>query len=76
MRHNEVSSVIIDAALEVHRALGPGLLGSVYENALAYELELRGLRVQHQVPVPVVYKAIRFEIAFRADLIVDDFSCR
>lgn len=60
------------AALEVHRALGPGLLESVYENALAYELELRGLRVQRQVAVPAVYKAIRFEIAFRADLIVEE----
>lgn len=72
MGHNEVSGVIIDAALEVHRALGPGLLESVYENALAYELELRGLRVQREVAIPAVYKAIRFEIAFRADLIVED----
>jgi GxxExxY protein len=70
MTHNEVSRIVVDAALEVHRALGPGLLESVYENALAYELELRGLRVQRQVAIPATYKALTFEIAFRADLIV------
>ncbi len=52
MRHNEISGIILDAALEVHRALGPGLLESVYENALAHELELRGLHVQRQVAIP------------------------
>jgi GxxExxY protein len=69
MTHNEISKVIVDAALEIHRALGPGLLETVYENALAHELELRGLRVQRQVAIPATYKSLTFEIAFRADLI-------
>ncbi len=57
MTENEISRVVIDAAIEVHRTLGgPGLLESVYEEAFAYELELRGLKVERQRTVPVVYK--------------------
>ena len=53
MTENEIATVIVDAALRVHRALGPGLLESVYEAALAFELRDRGLQVQRQVPIPV-----------------------
>jgi GxxExxY protein len=57
MHENEISRVILDAAIEVHRTLGgPGLLESVYEEALAWELELRGLTVERQKAVPVEYK--------------------
>lgn len=57
MSENEISSVIIGAAIEVHRVLGgPGLLEDVYEEALAAELALRGVRVERQLPVPIVYK--------------------
>ena len=62
--------VIIDTALQVHRDLGPGLLEHVYEVVLARELELRGLKVQRQVPVPIQYKGLHFREAFRADLVV------
>ncbi len=72
MRINEISGQIIDASLEVHRALGPALLESVYEGALAYELDLRGWRVERQVDVPARYKTLTFDVAFRADLIVED----
>jgi len=63
---------IVDAALTVHRALGPGLLESVYEGALAHELTIRGLGVRRQVPMSVRYKGVEFEEGFRADLVVED----
>lgn len=71
-REDEIAKEIVDAALKVHRALGPGLLESVYEQCLAYELESRGLNVLTQVAVPVVYGAVRIDTGFRLDLIVDD----
>jgi GxxExxY protein len=72
MTENEIGTVLLSAAIEVHRELGPGLLESVYEAALAHELEERGLFVQRQVPVPVRYKSIYLEEGFRADLIIND----
>jgi GxxExxY protein len=72
MTENEVAKQIVDAAFRVHTSLGPGLLESVYETILAYELEKRGLRVVRQQPVPIVYQGTRFEMGFRADLIVED----
>jgi GxxExxY protein len=69
---NEVAKQIVDAAFRVHTSLGPGLLESVYEVVLAYELEKRALRVVRQQPVPIVYQATRFEMGFRADLMVED----
>ena len=62
----------MDAAYHVHTSLGPGLLESVYEMVLAYELEKRALRVVRQQPVPIVYQGTRIEMGFRADLIVED----
>lgn len=72
MTENEVAKQIVDAAFRVHTGLGPGLLESVYEVVLAYELEQRGLRVAHQQPVPIIYQGTRIEMGFRADLIVED----
>ncbi len=63
---------IIGAAIEVHRALGPGLLESVCESCLAYELRDRGMHVEEQQPLPVVYRDIRLECAHRLDLVVND----
>jgi GxxExxY protein len=68
---NYISGQIVDAAVLVHSRLGPGLLESVYERILAYELGKRGLSVERQVPVPIVYDHLRFEEGFRADLIVE-----
>ena len=62
---------VVDAALTVHRALGPGLLESVYETCLFEELRRRGLTAQRQVSVPVVYGDIRMEAGFRLDLLVE-----
>jgi GxxExxY protein len=69
---NAVSGQIVDSAIAVHNELGPGLLESVYEVTLAHELRQRGLRVERQVPVPIVYRGIRFEEGYRLDLIVND----
>lgn len=69
---NQISGKIIDAALHVHRALGPGLLESVYEVVLAHELERRGLQVIRQHPIPIEYDEIRLQIGFRADLLVEN----
>ena len=68
----ELTRLIIGAAIEVHRVLGPGLLESVYEECLCYELSLRGLRFQRQVPLPVVYKQIKLDCGFRMDVVVED----
>ncbi len=72
MHENDLGRTILDAAFHVHRSLGPGLLESVYETVLAYELQKRGLAVRRQVPVPIVYEGITFDEGFRADLIVAD----
>jgi GxxExxY protein len=72
MTENEIAKQIVDAAYRVHTALGPGLLESVYEVVLAYELEKRGLRALRQQAVPIVYQGTRIEMGFRADLIVED----
>jgi len=68
---NQLTKEIIGAAIEVHREKGPGLLESAYESCLAHELGLRGLHVARQLPVPLVYKGITIDIAFRADLVVE-----
>lgn len=72
---NEVSGVVVDTALAIHRELGPGLLETVYEVVLANELRQRGLFVERQVMVPIRYKESVFEEGFRADLIVNDELC-
>ena len=69
---NDLATLIVDSAYRVHRALGPGLLESAYESALAYELKERGLRFIRQAVVPIVYHGVVIEQGFRADLIVED----
>ena len=66
-----VGRAVVDAAVQVHRQLGPGLLESVYEAVLAHELSERGLRVERQVPVAFEWRGMRFNEGFRADIIVD-----
>ncbi len=70
MTEDEIGKQIVDVAVQVHRELGPGLLESVYEAILAHELLGRGLQVLRQVPVAIEYRGVRFEDAFRADLII------
>jgi len=69
---NEISGVVVDAAFHVHQTLGPGLLESVYEQCLEYELADRGLDVKRQVQVPLMYKELQFDCGFRIDLLVND----
>ena len=71
MNENEVAKLIVDAAYKIHTTLGPGLLESVYETVLSYELEKRGLEVKRQAPLPLVYEKISFDEGFRADLLVN-----
>jgi GxxExxY protein len=72
MTENEIGTILVGTAIEVHQSLGPGLLESVYEVVLAHELCLRGLGVKRQVPIAIVYKDIVFAEAFRADLLLAD----
>ncbi|SRR5256886_2223311 len=72
MDRNEISGAIVDAAMKVHSALGPGLLESAYAVCLRHELIKRGLRVTSEVPVPVVYDGIKLEAGYRLDLVVED----
>jgi GxxExxY protein len=72
MTENQISYKIIQASIEVHKQLGPGLLESSYEICLAYELTQMGLRVNSQVSLPLIYKGIKLEAGYRIDLIVED----
>jgi GxxExxY protein len=72
MNENEIAQQIVDAALRVHMALGPGLLESVYQTTLEYELKKRRLRVLPQLAIPVVYESVRIETGFHADLVVEN----
>jgi GxxExxY protein len=72
MNENEIGTRVLEAAINVHRELGPGLLETVYEVTLSRELSDLGLKVERQVQVPIIYKNIRFEEGFRADLIVEN----
>jgi GxxExxY protein len=71
-RINDTATAILDAAFIVHKSLGPGLLESVYETCLIYELREKGYLIERQVNVPVFYKNIRIETGLRLDIIVDN----
>lgn len=70
MRINDLTYAINGAAMEVHKKLGPGLLESAYEACLCHELHLRGIPFQRQVPLPLVYKDVKLDCAYRLDLLV------
>jgi GxxExxY protein len=72
MQTDQITGTVIDAAIEIHRALGPGLLESAYEELLAGELMARGLSLKRQVMVPFQWKGRPIEFGFRADLLVED----
>lgn len=67
-----LAALVVDSAFAVHKELGPGLLENAYEACLSHELRLRGVKHQLQLPVPLNYKGIRVEIAYRADVIVEE----
>jgi len=72
MSENELAAVIVDAALKIHRTLGPGLLESVYQATLSFELRKRGLRVIQQKGLPVCYEGIKLDLGYRVDLLVEE----
>lgn len=72
MKENDISGKIIGCAIEVHKALGPGLLESAYEECLFFELREAGLKVVRQKPLPVVYKNVKLEAGYRIDLLIED----
>lgn len=72
MHENDIAKQIVDAAFKIHTGLGPGLLESVYETVLAYELAIRGFNVTRQAAIPLVYEKLSFDEGFRADLLVED----
>ncbi|MFA5874546.1 MAG: GxxExxY protein [Anaerolineales bacterium] len=69
---NKITEAIIGAAIDVHRALGPGLLESAYQACLAYELIERGRKVEQQKPLPIVYKSVHLDAGYRLDLLIED----
>ncbi len=72
MDFDALSNRVIGCALEVHRALGPGLLESSYEQCLAYELSLAGIAFELQRPLPINYKGVRLDCGYRVDVLVED----
>lgn len=73
MNENDLSRIVLDVAFKIHKELGPGLFESVYESIMAFELSTTyGLTVRRQEPIPVVWKGVKLELGFRADLIVEE----
>jgi len=72
MTENELSKIIVDKCLKIHRKLGPGLLESVYEEVLFYEFTKDSIQCKRQVGIPVIYEDIKLDLGFRADMVVGD----
>ncbi len=71
MNENELSKLVFDCALKVHKALGPGLLESAYEECLYYELKKSGLEIQKQKALPLIYEEVKLDVGYRIDIIVE-----
>jgi GxxExxY protein len=69
--YSDITKEIIAAAMEVHSVLGPGMLESAYEECLMFELQLRGLKAERQVPIPIVYKEVKLDCGYRLDILVN-----
>jgi len=72
MTENEIAKIVVDLCVKIHKTLGPGLLESVYEAALVYELKKLGIHVENPLGIPVTYDQIIMDVGFRADLVVDN----
>jgi GxxExxY protein len=72
MTENELSKIVFDCALKVHKSLGPGLLESAYEECLFYEIKKQGLNVEKQKPLPLIYEEVKLDIGYRIDVIVNN----
>lgn len=71
MHENEISERVIGCAIAVHKALGPGLLESVYEECLAAEMDAQGIKYERQRPVPVIYRTVKLDCGYRVDFVVE-----
>ena len=72
MNENEISYKVIGAAIDIHKDIGPGLLESAYENALAYDLKNMGFDIRQQVAMPFIYKEVKQEVGYRIDLLINE----
>ena len=72
MTENEISNIILDEAIKIHKSIGPGMLESVYTHCLSHRLNARGLTIRMEVPVPLVYETIKLECGYRADILVEE----
>jgi len=72
MTENEISKIVFDSALKVHKALGPGLLESAYEECLIHELRKHKLKVDKQKPLPLVYEDVKLEVGYRLDILIEN----
>ena len=72
MTENELSKIVFDCALKVHQNLGPGLLENAYEECLSYELKKKGLLVEKQKPLPLLYESIKLDIGYRVDIMIEN----
>lgn len=72
LTENEISKIVFDACLKVHKALGPGLLESAYEECLYFELVKSGLKVEKQKALPLVYEDVKLEVGYRIDLLIEN----
>ena len=72
MTENQIATIVVDAALKIHKTLGPGLLESVYQATLSFELQRRGLTVAEQLAFPVRYEGVKLDIGFRLDMLVSN----
>jgi len=72
MTENEISKIVVEEAIYIHKSIGPGMLESSYVHCLAYRLIKRGLNVKTQVPVPLIFEEVKLECGYRADLVIDN----
>ena len=72
MTENELSKIVVNLCIKIHRILGPGLLESVYEKVLCYELRKAGISFQRQQMISLIYEELKMDLGFRADLIIED----
>jgi len=72
MTENEISKVVFDASLKIHKVLGPGLLESAYEACLFYELKKTGLKIERQKTLPLIYEDVKLDAGYRIDIIIED----
>ena len=72
MDENEISKIVFESALKIHKVLGPGLLESAYEECLFYELKKYDLKVEKQKQLPLIYEEVRLDVGYRIDIIIED----